>query len=60
MNGEEDEVGGVTDAIQRMEDMETARKIVEQPRVVVVAYKMCQLLTNHIRSIRWGAVIVDE
>lgn len=60
MNGEEDEVGGVTDAIQRMEDMETARKIVEQPRVVVVAYKMCQLLTTHIRSIQWGAVIVDE
>ena len=54
-------VGGEdTDAIARMEATEAARKILDQPRVVVVAYKMCQLLGAHIRSIRWGAVIVDE
>ena len=55
-----DDVGGSTDAIARMEAAQAAREILDQPRVVVVAYKMCQLLSAHIRSIRWGAVIVDE
>lgn len=57
---DEDEVGGSTDAIARMEAASAAREILDQPRVVVVAYKMCQLLAARIRSIRWGAVIVDE
>ena len=57
---DEDDVGGSTDAIARMEAAQAAREILDQPRVVVVAYKMCQLLSAHIRSIRWGAVIVDE
>ena len=48
------------EAKRLMEAAQAAREILDQPRVVVVAYKMCQLLSAHIRSIRWGAVIVDD